>query len=113
LLENFREDWQLANEQMIKFWWRSGSLSGHRDCFPDSSLLGDMESGINWLRHYVTGPQQTATTDVPWWRYALSHVPVLLVNSLSIAFLFSSTAITCCALKLFTIAAIHMVNKDE
>jgi len=25
LLEIFREGWQLANEQMIKFWWRSGS----------------------------------------------------------------------------------------
>jgi len=23
--EIFRERWQWANEQMIKFWWRSGS----------------------------------------------------------------------------------------
>jgi len=30
---------------MIKFWWRSGSPSGYRDCFLDSSLLGDPESG--------------------------------------------------------------------
>ena len=45
LHEIFMEGWQWANEQMIKFWWRSGSLSGYRDCFPDSSLLGDMESG--------------------------------------------------------------------
>jgi len=30
---------------MIKFWWRSGSPSGYRDCFPDSSLVGETESG--------------------------------------------------------------------
>jgi len=30
---------------MIKFWWRSRSPSGYRACFPDSSLLGDTESG--------------------------------------------------------------------
>jgi len=30
---------------VIKFWWRSGSPSGYRDCFPDSSLLGDTETG--------------------------------------------------------------------
>jgi len=45
LHEICREVWQWANEQMIKFWWRSGSPSGYRDCFPDSSLLGDTESG--------------------------------------------------------------------
>jgi len=45
LHEIFREGWQWASKQMIKFWWRSGSQSGYRDCFPDSSLLGDMESG--------------------------------------------------------------------
>jgi len=41
--EIFTEDWQSANEQTIKFWWRSGSSSGYRDCFPDLSLLGDKE----------------------------------------------------------------------
>jgi len=30
---------------MIKFWRRSGSPSGYRDCFPDFLLLGDTESG--------------------------------------------------------------------
>ena len=40
LNEIFNEDWQWANEQMIKCWWRSGS-QGYRDCFPDSSLSGD------------------------------------------------------------------------
>jgi len=45
LHESFRECWQWANEQMIKFWWRYESPSGYRDCFPDSSLLGDTESG--------------------------------------------------------------------
>ena len=47
LHQTFREGWQWANEQMIKFWWRSGSPSGYRDSFPDSSLLGDTESDIN------------------------------------------------------------------
>jgi len=45
LHEIFREGWQWANEQVIKFWWRYGSPSGYRHCFPDSSLLGDKESG--------------------------------------------------------------------
>ena len=44
LHEIFRECWQWVNEQMIKFWWRSVSPSGYRDCLLDSSLLGDMES---------------------------------------------------------------------
>jgi len=48
--ETCREGWQWANEQMIKFWWRPGSPSRYRDCFPDSSLSGDTESGINRLR---------------------------------------------------------------
>ena len=45
LHEIFREGWQWANEQTIKFWWRSGSPSGYRYCFPDSSLFGATESG--------------------------------------------------------------------
>jgi len=44
LHEIFREGWQWANEQMIKFRWQSGSPSGYVDCFPDSSLSGDTES---------------------------------------------------------------------
>jgi len=60
LHEIFREGWQWASEQMFKFWWRSGSLSGYRDCFPDLSLLGDTESGINRLR--CTTLQCTACT---------------------------------------------------
>ena len=34
LHETVRESWQWANEQ-----------TGYRDCFPDSSVLGDTESG--------------------------------------------------------------------
>jgi len=34
---------------MIEFWWRSASPSGYRDCLPDSSLLGNTESGISGL----------------------------------------------------------------
>jgi len=45
LHELFTEGWQWANEQMIKFRWRSGSPSRYRDCFPGMSLLGDTESG--------------------------------------------------------------------
>jgi len=48
--EIFREVWKWINEQIFKFWRQSGSPSGYRDNFPDSSLLGDMESGINRLR---------------------------------------------------------------
>jgi len=44
-----REGCQWASEQMITFWWRSGSQSGYRNYFPDSSLLGDTESGVNRL----------------------------------------------------------------
>ena len=67
-----------ANEQMIKFWWRSGSLPGYRDCFTDSSLLGDTVSAIN-------GHRSAAHTDSPdngTRRRALAEVctvPVLLV----------------------------------
>ena len=50
LHEIFREGWQWASEQMNKFWWRSGLPSGYRDCFPDSSLLRQKESGMNRLR---------------------------------------------------------------
>ena len=49
LREIFKEVWQWANEQMVKFWWWSGSVSEYRDCFPDLSLLGDTESGIRRL----------------------------------------------------------------
>jgi len=48
--EIFRKVWKWINEQIFKFWRQSGSPSGYRDNFPDSSLLGDMESGINRLR---------------------------------------------------------------
>jgi len=36
--------------KLVKFWWRSGSPSGYRNRFLDSSLLGDTENGINRLR---------------------------------------------------------------
>jgi len=44
LYEIFREGLQWASEQMITFWWRSGSPSGYRDCLPYSILIGDRES---------------------------------------------------------------------
>jgi len=49
LHEIFREGWQCTDKQIINFYWQSGSFSGYRDCFLNSSLLGDMESGINRL----------------------------------------------------------------
>jgi len=36
---------KLANEQTFKFSWRSGSLSGYRDCFPNSSSRTDSPDG--------------------------------------------------------------------
>jgi len=56
----FREGWQWAAEQMVKFRWRSGSPSGYGDCFPDASLMGDTESGINQL--HIATLQCTACT---------------------------------------------------
>jgi len=50
LHEIFREGWQWATEKTITFWWRFISPSEDRDCLADSSLLGNMESGINRLR---------------------------------------------------------------
>jgi len=44
LHEIFREGWQWADKQLIKFRWRSESPSVYRDCFPDSPLMGDTES---------------------------------------------------------------------
>jgi len=55
--EIFREGWHWAIEQMVKFWWRSGSPSGYRDCVPDSSLLV--------IREVVNGHKSTAHADSP------------------------------------------------
>jgi len=100
LHEIFREDWQQANEQLIKFWGRCRSPSGYRDCFPDSILLGDRESLTAlkaWLccnYDVITSPAQDSSTATAalhtacsvtgtqycetvktgsWWRYALSQ----------------------------------------
>jgi len=57
LHEIFREGWQWASEQMIKFWWRSASLSGTGIVF--------------WIRHYweiqkvVSEHKSAADTDSP------------------------------------------------
>jgi len=40
LHEIFTEGRKWAIEQPIKFWWRSGSPSGYRDCFQNSTLFG-------------------------------------------------------------------------
>ena len=45
LHEIFMKGSQWANEQVIKFQWRFESPFGYKDCFPDSTLLGDTESG--------------------------------------------------------------------
>jgi len=42
------------NEQLLKFWWRFGSPTGYRDCFPDSSLLGDICTKLQFI-HTVNG----------------------------------------------------------
>jgi len=63
LHDMFCEGWQWISEQLFKFWWRSGSPSGYRDCFPDSILLGDRESltALQLWHHYVTGPRYRET----------------------------------------------------
>jgi len=48
----------MGSEQMIKVWSRSGSPSGYRDCFPDSSLLEIRKVVIN-------GHKSAAYTDSP------------------------------------------------
>ena len=60
LREIFTKGWQWANQQMTKFLWRFRSVSGYRDCFPDSLLSGDTESGINCLR-YATMQSRAGT----------------------------------------------------
>jgi len=59
LHEIFSEGWQWASEQMIKFWWRYGSLSGYN-------------TGIAFrIRHYweirkvVNRHKSAAHTDTP------------------------------------------------
>jgi len=53
----FMEGWQWANEQMMEFWWRSGSPFGYRDSFR--------------IHHYwkiwkvVNGHKSAAHTDSP------------------------------------------------
>jgi len=47
---NFQGSLAMGHYTKVKFLWRSGSPSGYTDCFPDSSLLGDTESGISRLR---------------------------------------------------------------
>ena len=69
----FREGWQWASEQMIKFWWWSISPSGYRDCFLDSSLYGDTENGINRLR---CAAQRSSA------RHALAGITVVTMTSL-------------------------------
>jgi len=94
LHEIFRESLQLPDEQMVKFWWRSGSPSGYSDCFLDSSLLRDTESGINRLRcasrhrhsnyDVITSPPTTDIHD----RRALAEVCTVQVLLVSLFFCF-------------------------
>ena len=99
LMEIFREGWQWVNEQMINFWWQSRSLSGYRDCFPNSSLLGDMKVVSTDCAarrcsagHALSGiATATTITSLHHWPKTDSHVrralaevctvPVLLVTS--------------------------------
>jgi len=75
LHEIFREGCQWANEQIIKFRWRSGSPSRYRICFPASSLLGDtkvfMKVLVILIRQMVAVVRRSLTE--------VYTVPVLLV----------------------------------
>ena len=56
LHEIFREGWQWANEQMVKFWWQSASRI--------------------WIQIRI----RIATLDVPWRRYALYDLDSHLIH---------------------------------
>ena len=78
LHEIFREGWQWADEQIIKFLWRSGSPSGYRDCFPDWSLLGHTRKRLTDINLLLILIRQMAALV----RRALAEVctaPMLLV----------------------------------
>jgi len=60
LHEIFREGWQRANEQMTKFWWRSGSPSEYRNCFR--------------IRHYWE-IRKVVSTDCAGRRCRAGHAP--------------------------------------
>jgi len=60
----FREGWQRAIEEVVKFLWRSDSPSGYRDGFPGSSLLGQY-----WE---ILIRQMGALVRRAWRRFALS-----------------------------------------
>jgi len=47
---HFKARLAMGQWKKIKFWCWFWSPSEYRDCFPDSSLLVDTESGINQLR---------------------------------------------------------------
>jgi len=51
-----------ADEQLIKFWWRSGSPPGYRDRFPDSILLLDSEASVRCNYDVITSPAHDITT---------------------------------------------------
>jgi len=61
---------------VIKLWWQSGSPSGYMDYFPDSSLLGDTESGYifepiskrftRWQDWYHYTGRMCLGRGVPW-----------------------------------------------
>ena len=58
----------------LKCWWRSGSPCGYRDCFPESSLSGDTETGINRLR--CTTPCTAASRSAVGW-YHIPYLPIV------------------------------------
>jgi len=83
LHEIFMAGWQWADEQLIKFWWRSGSPPGYRDCFPDSVLLRDRESltalQLTSLHHRPTIAQQQLRCTQP----RCTHYPVSLAHNIA------------------------------
>ena len=58
LHEIFREGWQWAIEQVIKFWYWAGPPSAYKNCYPDSILLWDRKSCNNDSENTITSCYQ-------------------------------------------------------
>ena len=71
LHEIFREGWQWANKQLIKFWWQSRPQSVYRDCF--------------WIRHYWQIRKMVFTDCTAWctsaW-HTLTGIAIATMTSL-------------------------------
>jgi len=116
--EIFREGWQWAVKQMVKFRWRSGSLSGCRGCFPDLSLLGDTESGVNRLHCAMlqctacTGRHRHSNCDVitspAHYRLSCRSQTVSLYDGTDVATLVRRALVQVCTVPVLLVIRMHL-----